>query len=177
MPNHMCIIKPCSKWPSFLFFAHMSLIGNGNYCSLFSSLSFNRCVVFSTFEGADSPWKFGSTKSWVHTWMVCLSWLWPALRCVFRPSVTTLQQKAKLNPPCITDQRFHTRLDVIYSMQRKYLYIISPVVKPLIYIRNNHLVSNPPMCRNSNDAYPWCGDVVMGFRVVYMPSLGRAFLN
>lgn len=160
-------------------------ISNVNYKSLFkflcfSSLSLNHCGAFSIFQGAASPWKFGNTKSWVHTWMVCLSWLWPALRCVFHPSVIPLWPDAKLHPPCITDQKphlSHTHWHDLYSIRQKCRCIISPVVNALIYIRNNHLVWNPPKCRNSNDAFSWCGDVVMGFRVVYMPSLGRAFLN
>lgn len=90
----MCNIKLCSHFPSVFLFIHMSLIGNFEYSSLLSSFSFTHCVAFSVLEGADSPWKFANTKSWVHTWMVCLSWLWPALRCVFYRSVITLWPEA-----------------------------------------------------------------------------------
>lgn len=94
----------------------------------------------------------------------------------FYPSVITPQ--SWIHPVSLTKGLiFPTSADMIYSTQQKCLYIISPVVKQRIYIRNKHLVSNPPKCWGSNDAYSSCGDAVMGFRVVCMPSLGRAFLN
>lgn len=94
----------------------------------------------------------------------------------FYPSVIT--PRSWIHPVSLTKGLiFPTSTDVIYSTQQKCLYIISPVVKQLIYIWNKHLVSNPPKCWGSNDAYSSCGDAVMGFRVVCMPSLGRAFLN